>query len=230
MSIKAVILGKAGSIRVKEKNYRPFYNNESLVDILIAKLIKVMDKNDIYLSCERLEYKNVAEKWGINFIHRDETYTLISTSNVDVVKNVCKDIPTDGDILWVTPVEPLFDEFKEVLDRWNRLDKQKHDSLNVIYPQKRFLLDQNHNPIGFGFGHWHKYSQEIPPIYQLSWSICILSRKCIEEVSYMVGAHPYWYECYSDVVDIDTEDDFELAQIKYQKNIDKGLLNGNGNT
>ena len=224
MSIKAVILGKAGSVRVKEKNYRPFYNNESLVDILVAKLIQVMDKDDIYLSCEQLDYKKVADKWGINFIHRDETYTLISTSNVDVVKNVCKDIPTDGDILWVTPVEPLFNEFKEVLDCWNKLDKQRYDSLNVVYPQKRFMLDQNHNPIGFGFGHWHKYSQEIPPIYQLSWSICVLSRRCIEEVSYMVGAHPYWYECCSDVVDIDTESDFELAQIIYQKNIQKGLF------
>lgn len=111
----------------------------------------------------------------------------------------------------------MFDEFHQVLSIWNGLDKGKYDSLNVVYPQKRFLLDQNHNPIGFG--QWHKYSQGLPCLYQLSWSICILSRKCIDDVSYMVGAHPYWYECYSDAVDINTEDDFELAQIIYERHM-----------
>lgn len=223
MKLKAVILGKAGSVRVKKKNYRPFYKDKSLMDILIEKLLKVMDKSDIYLSCEDQSYKTIADKWGINFIHRDETYTLISTSNVDVVKNVCKDIPTDGDILWVTPVEPLFDEFEQIIKCWDTLDKQKYDSLNVAYRQKRFMLDQNFNPIGFGFGHWHKYSQELPPIYQLSWSVCVLSRKCIDTVSYMIGSHPYWYITDAQTVDIDTEDDFELAQIIYKNNMDKNF-------
>ena len=151
--MKAVILGKAGSVRVKGKNYRPFYKDKSLMDILIEKLLRVMDKNNIYLSCEDIAYKKVADHWGINFVLRDEAYTLISTSNVDVVHNVCKDIPIEDDLLWVTPVEPLFDEFKEILECWDKIDKTKHDSLNVVYPQKRFLLDQNFNPIGFGFGH-----------------------------------------------------------------------------
>lgn len=219
--MKAVILGKAGSVRVKNKNYRPFYGNDSLMDIHIAKLIKVLSPSDIYLSSENAEIKSVAEKWGINFINRDEKYTQITTSNVDVVRHICKDIPDNGDILWTTPIEPLFDEYAEIIECWNSLNKSKYDSLNVVYPQKRFFLDQNHNPIGFGFGHWHKYSQEIPPIYELSWSSIILSRKCIDEVSYMVGAHPYWYDCYSEMVDIDTEEDWTLAQMIYSNKMEK---------
>jgi len=160
--MKAIILGKTNSVRVRNKNYRPFIGESSLMDIHIAKLVKVLDRSDIFLSCEDEAYRYVAEKWGINFIHREEKYTLITTSNVDVVRNICKDIPYNEEILWTTPVEPLFDEYAEVVDCWNGLDKSKYDSLNVVYPQKRFFLDQNHNPIGFGFGHWHKYSQEIP--------------------------------------------------------------------
>ncbi|MDR3164040.1 MAG: hypothetical protein LBU13_00510 [Synergistaceae bacterium] len=224
--MKAVILGKAASIRVKNKNYRPFYGDSSLMDIHIQKLIKILAPSDIYLSCEDDAYRYAAEKWGINFIHRDKQFTLISTNNVDVTKNVCKDIPGRGDILWTTPVEPLFNEYAEIVKCWNELDKSKYDSLNVVYPQKRFLLDQNHNPIGFGFGHWHKYSQEIPPIYQMSWSAMILSRKCIDEVSYMVGAHPYWYDCYLSVVDIDTEEDWLLAQIIYRNKVESESANG----
>ncbi|MCL2499449.1 MAG: hypothetical protein FWE90_03825 [Defluviitaleaceae bacterium] len=225
--MKVVILGKASSVRIKNKNYRPFYNGESLMDIHIKKLINVLQPDDIYLSCEDETFRSVAQNWKINFILRDERYTRLTTSNVDVVHYVCKDVPGNGDILWTTPVEPLFDEYTNVLECWERIDKTKHDSLNVVYPQKRFILDQNYNPIGFGFGHWHKYSQDIPPIYQVSWSTAILSRACIEKVSYMIGARPFWYDCYSTVVDIDTEDDWEIAQLLYSKKIKEGYTNGN---
>jgi hypothetical protein len=58
--MKTVILGKAGSIRVIKKNYRPFWNGEFLTDILMAKLIKVTEKSDIYLSCEDLRYNSIS--------------------------------------------------------------------------------------------------------------------------------------------------------------------------
>jgi len=219
--MKAVILGKAGSIRVPNKNYRPFYNGCSLTDILLAKLTKVINKSDIYLSCEKGEFRNVADNWGINFIHREEKYTLVTTDNIEVVANVCKDVPYEDDLLWCTCTEPFFDEYDGVLDIWKNIDHKKYDSLNVIYPQKKFYLDQNHNPIGFGFGHWQKYSQFIPPTYMFSFATAILTRECIEKISYMVGKNPYWYDSYSQIVDIDTEEDWELAQKLYKIYMEK---------
>jgi len=94
--------------------------------------------------------------------------------------------------------------------------KGTHDSLNVVYPLKKYYLDQNHSPIGFNFGHWHKYSQSIPPMYQISWANEILTRECIERVGYMVGENPFWYDAYNPTVDIDTENDWELAQVIYR--------------
>ena len=32
----------------------------------------------------------------------------------------------------------------------------------------------------------------------------------------MVGEHPYWYDAYNPLVDIDTEADWELAQAVYK--------------
>jgi N-acylneuraminate cytidylyltransferase len=224
-SVKCVILGKAGSTRVKLKNYRPFYREQSLMDILLAKLTAVIRREDVYLSCEREEYRKVSEEWGVGFIHRDERYTAFTTSNVDVVRNVCKDVPGNEDILWVSSVEPFFDEFPQVLECWDKVDKRTYDSLNVVYPKKMFLLDQNHNPIGWGFGHWHKYSQELPPVYQMSWAVAILSRQCISEVSYIIGARPYWYESTAEAVDIDIEHDWELAQEMYRQKQAKVKVN-----
>jgi N-acylneuraminate cytidylyltransferase len=110
----------------------------------------------------------------------------------------------------------LFNEYAEILTVWQTLDESEYDSLNVLYPLKKFLLDERHNPIGFGFGFWHKYSQTIPPTYQLSWATTIMSRRCIERISYQVGENPYWYDTYAPIIDIDTEDDFKLAQAVYK--------------
>lgn len=213
--MKAVILGKAGSTRVQYKNYRPFYNDMSLVDILIEKLLKVMPAQDIYLSCEMEKFRSVAEKWGINFILRDETYTKLVTNTVDVVRNVCKDVPDYDEILYCSGMDPLFNDYERMFKTWEEI-KDQHDSLNVIYPIKNYYLDQNHNPIGFGFGYWHKYSQYIPPIYQISWANCILKRESVEQIGYMIGEKPFWYDAYNPTIDIDTEKDWELATILYK--------------
>ncbi len=213
--MKVVILGKSNSRRIPFKNYKPFYGELSLTDILIEKLIKHFDRNDIFLSCEDEKYKSVADKWGIQFIKRDIKYTLIETNTVDVVRGVCKDVPGNDDILYCSCMDPLFDDYENMLKVWEDV-KDSHDSLNVVYPMKKYFLDFNHSPIGFGFGHWHKYSQFIPPIYQISWATSILKRESIERVGYMVGENPFWYDTYNPTVDIDTEKDWELAQVIYK--------------
>jgi N-acylneuraminate cytidylyltransferase len=218
--VKAVILGKSNSRRITLKNYKPFYGEMSLTDILLEKLVKCLDRKDIFLSCEDAAASAVADKWGIEFIHRDIKYTLIDTNTVDVVRGVCKDIPGDDDILYCSCMDPLFDDYENMLRIWEDV-RDTHDSLNVVYPMKKYFLDSNHSPIGFGFGHWHKYSQFIPPVYQISWANEILTRECIDRIGYMVGENPYWYDAYNATVDIDTESDWELAQAIYSYYRDK---------
>ncbi len=213
--MKAVILGKSNSRRIPIKNYRPFYNDLSLTDVLLEKLTKHLNKEDIFLSCENTDFEYVAEKWGIKFIHRDVKYTLLETNTVDVVRGVCRDVPGDDDILYCSCMDPFFDDYDNMFQIWDEV-RADHDSLNVVYPLKNYYLDQNHNPIGFGFGHWHKYSQYIPPMYQISWANEILKRKSIDRVGYMVGENPYWYDAYNFSIDIDSEKDWEMAQVLYK--------------
>lgn len=213
--MKAVILGKASSVRVKFKNYRPFYGDLSLTDILLEKLIKVLDREDIYLSCEDISFKDVADRWGINFINRDVKYTLLSTDTVEVVRNVCKDVPGDDDILYCSGMDPLFDDYEDLFSLWEEA-RASHDSLNVVYPMKKYFLDQNYHPIGFEFGHWHKYSQYMPATYQISWANLILKRETIDSVGYMVGINPFWFFANNPTVDIDTQEDWELARVIYK--------------
>lgn len=211
--MKVVILGKASSQRVPQKNYRPFYNELSLTDILLEKLVKHFERKDIFLSCENLDFSYVAEKWDIHFILRDEIYTMLETNTVEVVRGVCADVPGDDDILYCSCMDPLFDDYENMLRTWYEV-KKEHDSLNVVYPLKNYYLDQNYKPIGFGY--WHEYSQHLPPTYQISWANEILTRECIEKCGYMVGEKPYWYDAYNPLLDIDTEEQWKFAQIVYK--------------
>jgi N-acylneuraminate cytidylyltransferase len=186
------------------------------MDILIGKLIKILPQEDIYLSCEDEKYKSVVDNWEINFVLRDKILAFGNVSNVELISNICGCVPGSGDILWCTCVEPFFNEYAEILRCWQDIDKNEYDSLNVVYPMKKFMLDQFHNPIGFGFGHWHKYSQTIRPLYQISWATAVLSRECINNVSYLVGQNPYWYDSYSPIIDIDTLEDFNFASLAYK--------------
>ena len=214
--MRAVIVAKAKEKFVLNKNYREFYKEQSLVDILVGKLLTTLPADDIYLSCEDELFENVAFKHGINFVKRNPEFSSHFKENVDVIKNICSQLPKDGDLLWCTCVEPFFDEYADILECWQQLDREQYDSLNIVYPMKKFILDQNYNPIGFGFGHWHKYSGKVPPSFQISWATAILSRKCIDNIGYVVGRNPYWYDSYSPVVDIDTLDDFNFAALTYE--------------
>jgi len=221
--MKAVIPAKVGSTRVPDKNFREFYDGANLIDILASKLLKILPAKDIYISCNDPEKESVAKKWGVNFLLRDEYLTRNSTPMNEVVQGVCLQLPGKDDVMWCQATEPLFNEYDKCLETWQGLDKSKYDSLAVCYPIKRFLLDQNHKPIGFGFGPWHNCSQDLPQMYQLNFTLGILSHDWIVKCGYHVGGKPFWYEANEFCIDIDDMDDWELARLAYHYKMNKGI-------
>jgi CMP-N-acetylneuraminic acid synthetase len=214
--MKAIIPVKKSSHRVINKNFKPFYNNLSLFDITVDKLIKSGIKtSDIYMSCEDNSMESLAEEWGINFLLRDPKLANNNTPIPDVFRGICDQISGDDDIAWCQVINPLFDDYAECFDIWNNGLKE-HDSLVVVHPIRHYFLDSSYNPEGFGFGIWHKKSQLLPFKYQLSFTLSILTRESIKDVGYYVGSKPFWYESTGGVVDIDTEEDFKLAQSIFQ--------------
>lgn len=212
--MKAVIPAKASSTRVPDKNFRPFHGDRSLFDLTVEKLLRHLPAEDITMSCEDPARADAARRWGINFHLREPRYVDNYTPQPEVVRAVCDAVEGDDDILWCQLVDPLFDSHGECIERWRTLDAS-HDSLVVVYPRRYFLLDEHYRPEGFGFGHWHIPSQELPVRYQLPFTLMILRRDVIRRIGYYIGARPYWFHATNHTVDIDTEDDFEMAQAVY---------------
>jgi N-acylneuraminate cytidylyltransferase len=212
--VKAIIPAKDNSIRIPHKNFINFYNDKSLVDLTIEKLLNILNPEDIYLSCENEEKRSISSRWGINFLKRDKSLTSNDTPLKVWLNKIVDQVPGDEDIAWCQVIDPIFNEYNECITRWQEV-KDDHDSLVVVYPKKHYFLDSNYNPYGFGFGDWHVKSQNLPKIFQFTFTLSILKRSCVKNIGYHIGVNPYWYHSESPTVDIDTPEDFKLAQIIY---------------
>lgn len=219
--MKVIIPVKSNSTRIEEKNFKLFYKNQSLCDLQIEKILKILHPDDIYMSTENIYYKKIADKWGINFLLRDKLLTYNETPIIDVIRGISSQVDSDDEIMWCQVIDPLFDEYEECINVWNNLDKSKYDSLVVVYPKKNYMLNENFIPIGFGFGEKHLISQKLPNMYQITFVMSILSREAINKVGYYVGSKPYWYEAKNIPLDIDLEEDWELGSILYNYYINK---------
>ncbi|MFI5491524.1 cytidylyltransferase domain-containing protein [Actinoplanes sp. NPDC051859] len=212
--MKYVIPAKRSSSRVPDKNYRDFAHGKSLLDILVTKLSRLGDPADVYISSEDESTRILADKYGVSFLPRPAHLTENSYPFQSVVNEVCKQLPGDDDVMWCHATDPFFDEHEAVVRDWHTRDVATADSIVVVYPMAEYLLDQSFHPIGFGFGPWHRPSQELPTFYQLGFSCSIMTRHVATTLG-LVGARPMWFKATNLTIDIDTQAQFDLAARLY---------------
>lgn len=224
MGIVAIVPAKSVSTRVPNKNYREFYCGESLVDITLQRLLAAGLPGDrIYLSCDDTERRAVADRHGVRFLPRDpQLCSHMPTDGTpqhnlaltDWIRGISGQVPGDDDVAWAQVIDPLFDQHAECLRVW-REERGDHDSLAVCYPAREYLLGPDHRPLGWGFGEYHTPSQLLPTHYRFGFTFSILPRSTIARCGYHIGRNPLWFHARNHTVDIDTPDDWRLAQVIY---------------
>lgn len=212
--IKIAIPLKTNSLRVPNKNLKPFYGNLSLFDIKIRQLLDVFSANDIYVSSEDPHVGELCDKYGANFLQRDISLTPNEAPWTDVVRDVVGNLPPNSDVMWVQVTQPLFNDFGGVIRKWNDVYDDV-DSLAVVRRISHHVLDERAHPVNFEFGYWHKISQDLPTLYEVTWACFCMKRDMVDATGYQIGRRPFMYETDAHLVDIDAEQDFEVAGILY---------------
>ena len=214
--MKLIVPVKSNSTRVENKNFRKFYKDKSITDILLEK-IAFKGYSNIYISSDDDSKKSIAESYGCNFLLRDKRLTDNDTPMREVVQEICKQLPSgDDDIAWCQASDPLFDDYQAAFRQWEK-NRESYDSLVVVYPIKKYLLNESYIPINFGFGHWHVKSQNLATFYDLTFTLSILKREWVENCGYHIGSKPNWFQAKNEHIDIDTMSDFELAQLIFSQ-------------
>lgn len=91
----------------------------------------------------------------------------------------------------------------------------EYDCLITVKKLKEFILDAKGKPVNFSFGRWHEWSQDLPQWFILESPIHIMKKSTYLHHNYYIGKKPYLHVVPLPSIDIDTPDEFELAQEIY---------------
>ena len=216
--IIAMIPARLGSKRVKNKNLREI-NGKALVEYPIEAAIKSGIFDEIYLNSESDVFEEIAKKYGIKFYKRPPELASDEATNdafaLDFIKNVNCDI-----LVQLLPTSPFISDevikdFVNKMDGFETLVSVKNVKIECFYNNAPINFD----PLGITLP-----SQLLEPIQAYACGIMGWETERYKEnmnlhnAAYHGGSGKigtYVLKGFS-TVDIDEEEDFQLAEIVAQ--------------
>lgn len=215
MTIKALIAARSGSVRVKNKNIRPFAGS-SLLEIKIQQLQRIPNLDGVVVNSNDEEILSVARKFNCETVVRDPYFASNSVSMNEVYENMALNINADV-VVYANCTNPLLKDqtIFEAIELYKR-QINDYDSLNTAHLIKEFMFRDN-KPINFDLFNQPR-SQDLPDISALNFAINILSREVMIARKSVIGSAPYIYNIDEvEATDIDNEIDFTFAEFMFNQ-------------
>lgn len=219
----AVIPAKGYSGRLPQKNFRPFHQGRSLLEIKIEQCMASGAFDKVYVSSDDEQVRNHTERAGATFVLRDPHLCLDSTPWFEVLSGVLDSLPEPENtwVAWCPVTSPLFRRYAEIVESLHQKITEDANSIVTVTQLKHYYLDDRYLPINHQWGVWHAYSQKIHPIYQLNLACIISQKKEMKHCSSLIGSHPTFFHTETwEGLDIDTMEEFELAQWYFNRYFD----------
>tara|TARA_B100001029_G_scaffold179773_1_gene190915 strand:+ start:2558 stop:3235 length:678 start_codon:yes stop_codon:yes gene_type:complete len=212
----ALIPVREGSKRVKKKNFRNFFKNESIFDIKVHQLKSSKLIKEIYVSSDSKRVEKICIKKKIKFLKRESKYCKDHVYPWHEIHNsILKKIPGNPYVAWCLTTSPTFLRFDKAIKEFKKNEKN-YDSLVGVLPAKNFILNENGSPENFNPGIWHPYSQELKKKYYITGSIFLAKKSNMIKWRYWFGKKPLLFELNKiESIDIDEPEDFNLAKRIY---------------
>ena len=215
--IVAIIPIRKNSQRVKNKNFKKFYKNKSLLEIKINQLKKIREIDQIVISSDSKKAEKIAKKFKVSFHKRKKFFASSKCSGSDFFHNLATSI--NGEYLMYCPcTSPIIkvSTYKKFIKKFYN-SKNKFDSLNSVSSLNTFMWkgnkSLNYNSLKA------PNSQNLPKnYYELTFGLNIISRDKMIKLRNIVGNKPkFMILDKAESTDIDDELDFFLAQALYKK-------------
>jgi len=225
MKLSIVLPIRKGSQRVKNKNIRPFSKEgKSLTELKITELLKIEKVDEIVITSN---YEEAIAQ--VEAIAKDDSRVTIDKrpehlcSSQTIVKELIEYMPTitNGEhILWLHVTSPFIkaEDYERAIEEYFEALENGYDSIMSVTEIRNFLWSDKSKKIinaPKGDNVWIQ-TQELEPLYEINHAFYINSRENYLSMSDRIGKNPYLYVMKgSKVIDIDWEDDFELAKKIY---------------
>ena len=209
--ITAVIPVRKGSQRVRNKNIKKF-SDSNLLKIKIEQLKKIKSIDRIVVSSDCKDMLKIASDSGVETHVREKYYASSTATNSEFFHNLALSINSEH--LMYSPVTcPLIsrETYLECIEKY-----QQSENVVTVAPVKHHLwLDGK--PLNYNIEE-SPNSQDLPDIYQITYGVCIISRENMIKFKNIVTSNPT-FKVLNEIesLDIDTEFDFLLAEMIYNK-------------
>lgn len=219
MKTIAIIPARGGSKRLPEKNIQLLGELPLLVhSILYAQENKDLI-DEVYVSTDNLEIKNIALQFGAKVIDRPESISGDLEPTVSALKHVLENINSEEieNIVLLQPTNPLRPEnlLREAFEKFQT--EQKDSLFSVSRNHQKFgkIIDDKFIPFNYSFG---QRSQDLEPLYFENGLLYITKTALIlDDIIISENALPFEVNHIFAEIDIDTRDDLDYARYLYQK-------------
>ena len=214
-TMKALVPVRSGSLRVENKNIRPFCGS-TLLDIKIRQLLRLSFLDGIVISSNDDQMLSIASSYNVEIHERDGYFASDTVSMSEVYENMASHIHSD-DILYTLVTNPLVSDesYINAYKLYHELPSG-FDSLTTVEDVKEFLLKEG-KPLNYD-GTKIPRSQDLPEITKMTFCISMLPRKMMIEKRSCLGTNPYFLKLsQQESVDIDTPFDFKVAELLYKE-------------
>jgi len=213
VTITAVIPVRKGSVRVKNKNIKPF-SDSNLLEIKIKQLKKIDSLDRIVVSSDCQEMIKIAKELSVETHERKPFFASSEVNNSVFFKNLAEEIEST-DIMYSPVTCPLI-SIETYLECIRKYKEQKINNLITVSPVKHHLWLEG-KPINYEIDK-SPNSQDLPDIYRITYGVSIIKRELMIKFANVVSDSPTFYVLDEiESMDIDTEYDFMVAEMLYKK-------------
>ena len=215
--IVAMIPARLGSKRIKSKNLR-LLAGKPLVCHVVDKCKQADVFDEIYINSEADVFKNIADEYGVKFYKRDKYLAADDATNdmfvLDFITNVKCDI-----IIQVNPTSPLI-TVGDITAFVNKMIEGDYDTLHSVKQEQIEALSDG-KPLNFDPMKPMPRSQDLTPVMVFSSGIMGWKTDKYFENIKSLGSATYGGDGKTgyftlkgfSTIDIDNEEDFQLAEI-----------------
>jgi CMP-N-acetylneuraminic acid synthetase len=219
MKLLAIIPVRKGSVRVSEKNTRPFHHT-TLLHNKINQLKQLLNESvidGIVVNTNCPKAIEIAVERRVPFMKRDEYYASSECPSNEFFRHIASKADSQyTDLIYAPVTSPLIslETFKSIINMYKTLDKTLYDSIATVTERKEHLWLE-HKPLNYEWES-HPRSQDLPNIVALNYACCIISRTHQIEYGNVIGKHPHFVSLSAEEGwDIDTVTEFEMGELLY---------------
>lgn len=211
---------KLNSERLPLKNIRPFTNGKPLIYYILHTLMCVAEINEIYVYCSSDEIVKYLPD-GIKFLKREPYFDLSTTKFNEVLVSFAKLI--DADTYLLTHATAPFISEKSMRVGIEKVNSGNYDSAFSVCEIQEFLWLEG-TPFNYELTNIPR-TQELKKMYIETCGLYVYKKNLILDQKRRIGDKPYLIQVSKiEACDINTEDDFYLADAIYNYKREKGEI------